>query len=106
MKLLAMKKIKILFLSIVLIAIHHYALGVMAYPYPVEITQPDGTKITIVLKGDEHLKWAETIDGYSILRNSKGIYEYEYFRDRSNWYGESFSDNRIQKTCLHSHGVY
>jgi len=41
-----------------------------------EIIQPNGTKITVVQKGDEHVKWAQTIDGYSIIRNSKGIYEY------------------------------
>jgi M6 family metalloprotease-like protein len=76
MKLLIMKKIKILLFSVLLLAINHSAFGVIAYPYPVEITQQDGSKITIILRGDEHVKWAETTDGYSILRNSNGIYEY------------------------------
>jgi hypothetical protein len=53
-----------------------FSFGIPAYPFPVGIVQPDGTKITVILKGDEHVKWAQTIDGYSILRNSKGIYEY------------------------------
>jgi len=61
---------------IILIANNHSAYGVIAYPFPIEIIQPDGTKITIITKGDEHLKWAQTIDGYSIMRNSRGIYEY------------------------------
>jgi len=65
-----------LFLFIVLIVYHQSTLGVSAYPYPIEITQPDGTKIRIILKGDERLKWAQTVDGYSIVRNSNGIYEY------------------------------
>lgn len=47
-----------------------------AYPYPITITQPDGSVVTVVLKGDEHLKWAQTTDGYTILRNAKGVYEY------------------------------
>ena len=64
------KRIRILFLSVVLVAICYSAFGVIAYPYPVEITQRDGSKITIILKGDEHVKWAETVDGYTILRNS------------------------------------
>ncbi len=67
---------RILFLFFALIINSQILLAVKAYPYPVEITQPDGTKITIILKGDEHVKWAQTADGYSILRNSKGVYEY------------------------------
>lgn len=50
--------------------------AVPAYPLPIEIIQPDGSKITIILKGDEKVRWAETTDGYSILYNDKGIYEY------------------------------
>jgi M6 family metalloprotease-like protein len=50
--------------------------GVSAYPYPVTITQPDGSKITVTLKGDEHMKWAQTTDGYSVMRNNTGIFEY------------------------------
>jgi hypothetical protein len=70
------KQIQVIFLFVVLISSGHSAFGVAAYPNPVEITQPDGTKITINQKGDEFVKWAQTIDGYSILRNSKSIYEY------------------------------
>jgi len=50
--------------------------SVPAYPHPVEITQPDGSKITIVLKGDESLHWYESVDGYTLLKNDKGILEY------------------------------
>lgn len=52
------------------------SLAGIAYPYPVEFKQPDGTLITILLKGDERVKWAETPDGYSIMFNSSGTYEY------------------------------
>jgi len=70
------KQIQVIFLFVILIAFSQSAFGVAAYPYPVEITQPDGTKITIIQKGDEFVKWAQTVDGYSIMRNSKGVYEY------------------------------
>ena len=70
------KQIIVLLLFAILIAINYSAFGVIAYPYTVEITQPDGTKITIILKGDEHVKCPQTVDGYSIMRNSNGIYEY------------------------------
>jgi len=43
---------------------------------PIEYNQPDGTVITIILKGDEKLHWAETIDGYTLLSNEKSGYEY------------------------------
>lgn len=29
--------------------------AVPAYPYPIEITQPDGSNLTIIQKGDEFL---------------------------------------------------
>lgn len=71
---------KIVFKTLALVFIFSFAtnslLAVIAYPYPVEITQPDGSKLTIILKGDEHVKWTQTVDGYSILKNSKGVFEY------------------------------
>ncbi|HPS62052.1 MAG TPA: M6 family metalloprotease domain-containing protein, partial [Bacteroidales bacterium] len=52
------------------------ALAVTANPAPIQYTQPDGSAITIQLKGDESIHWAETSDGYTILSDSKGFYEY------------------------------
>jgi M6 family metalloprotease-like protein len=52
------------------------ALAVPANPNPIEIEQPNGSKITIILKGDERVKWAETEDGYSLLRGKDGFWEY------------------------------
>ncbi|MEI6555483.1 MAG: leucine-rich repeat protein [Paludibacter sp.] len=48
----------------------------IAFPGLINFKQPDGSTIRIFLKGDEKAKWAETEDGYSIMTNSKGIYEY------------------------------
>ena len=47
-----------------------------ANPKPIKFTQPDGSVISITLKGDEHIKWAITSDGYTLLSNSKGYFEY------------------------------
>lgn len=58
------------------------ALAVPAYPNPIEFTQPDGKKITIILKGDEKIKWAQTLDGYSLLFNKEGYYEYAIINDK------------------------
>ena len=32
----------------------------------IEYLQPDGTVVTILLKGNENLSWAETLNGYTI----------------------------------------
>ena len=34
-----------------------------ADPFPVEVTQPDGTRLTIVQHGDEDFHYVTTIDG-------------------------------------------
>jgi M6 family metalloprotease-like protein len=47
-----------------------------AVPWPVDYQLPDGTEITIQLRGDERVNWAETPDGFTLLRNSEGFWEY------------------------------
>ncbi len=51
-------------------------LSVPAYPHPIEFKQPDGSIITIQLKGDEKVNWAVTMDGYTILSTKEGEYQY------------------------------
>ena len=43
---------------------------------PIQVVQPDGSTLTIVVQGDEYLSWITTIDGYSIAKNKQGCYEY------------------------------
>lgn len=50
--------------------------AIKAYPYPVEITQPDGSKLTIKIQGDEFHHYQTTIDGIQILSNAKGYKTY------------------------------
>jgi M6 family metalloprotease-like protein len=64
-----------LLFAVLLFAIRQ-ANAVPACPYPVEYKQPDGSTITIVLKGDERIHWATSADGYALLLNSAGFYEY------------------------------
>ncbi|MDR1121754.1 MAG: M6 family metalloprotease domain-containing protein [Dysgonamonadaceae bacterium] len=47
-----------------------------ACPDPVQYKLPDGSFITITLKGDEHVSWATSPDGYTLLTNGEGYYEY------------------------------
>ena len=48
----------------------------IASPLPVDIVQPDNSLLTIIGKGNMNNSWTETTDGYSIVRNTSGIYEY------------------------------
>ena len=50
--------------------------AVPAYPFPVQITQRDGTVLSVILRGDERVKWAISPDEYALIYNSKGVYEY------------------------------
>ena len=50
--------------------------GIPASQKPVKATQPDGSVLTIIIKGDEFQSWITTLDGYSIQRNAEGYFEY------------------------------
>ena len=45
-------------------------------PYAIPIKQPDGSVIKILVRGDQARHWAETLDGYTIVKNQTGYYEY------------------------------
>lgn len=68
-----MRKICLFFVFTVIIG---NLLAVIAYPGLIRFKQPDGSEIEIYLRGDERVKWAETVDGYSLLFNAAGYYEY------------------------------
>ena len=51
-----------------------FAVG--AYPEPQVVIQPDGTRLTVQLNGDEWFNWVGTTDGYRIVRNQIGVFEY------------------------------
>ncbi|MBP1637546.1 MAG: family metalloprotease domain protein [Bacteroidetes bacterium] len=50
--------------------------AVPASPYPVKIIQPDGTTLSVVLKGDEFYHYQTTEDGYLVVKDKSGIYNY------------------------------
>lgn len=50
----------------------------IASPDPLVITQADQTQITVVGKGNMNNNWTESVDGYTIVKNSNGIYEYAH----------------------------
>lgn len=50
--------------------------AVPAYPGLIESVQPDGTVVSIRLRGDEHRNWAETVDGYTLMHDSQGYWAF------------------------------
>lgn len=63
-------------LILALFALSTQITAVTAYPYPIRFTQPDKTQLTLTMKGDERIKWAETEDGYSLVYNNDGFFCY------------------------------
>ena len=53
-----------------------YTNAAPAYPGLIKYTQPDGSEISLFIKGDEKVHWAETEDGYTLLSNGKNGWEY------------------------------
>ena len=66
----------IIFTLLILLFIQPTIKAVPAYPFPIKITQPDGSIITIRLRGDESFHYKSTLDGYPLIPNDKGILTY------------------------------
>lgn len=50
--------------------------GAPSAPLAVKTEQPDGTTIDIYLRGDEHISWHETSEGYSVIKQQKDKFWY------------------------------
>ena len=74
------------------------AYAVRAYPYPITITQPDGTTITIQVHGDEFLNWT-TAGNRLVEKGSDGFYYYASFNSDGT---KSISKSRATSTTLAS----
>jgi len=63
---------KRLFLGIVLMLATVAVRAARAYSEPFVVNQPDGTQLTLILNGDEHLSWLTTTDGTIVIDTPKG----------------------------------
>src|SRR5262249_44851626 len=45
------------------------AWAIVASPYPFEAVQPDGHLVQLHIRGDEHFRWLEDVDGYTVVRH-------------------------------------
>jgi len=70
-KSLLLSLVAILF-QVAIIPVH----AVKAYPFPITITQPDGSQLTIHLRGDEFHHFQTSTDGYVLKENAQGFLTY------------------------------
>lgn len=49
---------------------------VPADPTPHTVIQSNGKTLTYFLKGDERIHWFETLDGYTLVKNEEGEFEF------------------------------
>ena len=68
-------KTKVLLLITTLLYVTH-AGAVPASPEPFNVTQPDGSIITLHMVGDEYCNWEETADNQVVILSKNGYYEY------------------------------
>ena len=74
--------------------------AIPAIPYPVKITQPDGSQITVILRGDERSHYRTTTDGYPLVKNEKGIFNYAKISQNG-----QFIDTQIKASDIHERTV-
>jgi M6 family metalloprotease-like protein len=67
---------KIFSTAIILLFATQHIFAAPAKPGVIHYKLPDGSEITVQLRGDEWVNWAETPDGFTLLRNSDGFFEY------------------------------
>ncbi len=69
-----MKKLLTIFAVLLVSAMSAYS--VPAYPFPIKVTQPDGTTLTVQLYGDEFFNYTLDSDGRQVVKLSDQYYYY------------------------------
>lgn len=68
---------KVIALSLFISLFFSKLVAINAYPELINFRQPDKkTFVSIYMKGDEKVHWAETVDGYSLVTNDDGYFVY------------------------------
>ena len=73
---------KYIFILLTLFCFCNTLFAVPAERKLITITQSNGKELSYWLKGDEFIRWAETTDGYSLLRNSEGDWCYATLNEK------------------------
>jgi hypothetical protein len=72
--------------------------------YPVTLEQPDGTKVSCFLSGDEYYNWVHDVNGYSFIRDAQGYIVYAKLELVSAQYRASSFDGISDASLLMSAG--
>ena len=75
------------------------ASAVPAYPYPVTVTQPDGSTLVIQGHGDEFYHFTTTADGYTIVKNDAGYYVYAQLQNNRLTPTDRVARNQAERTA-------
>lgn len=70
--------------------------AIKAYPRPITVTQPDGTKVTVRIHGDESFHYITTIDGFLLDKDKAGFFCYVNY---------DFTTGRKSITAQRAHNV-
>lgn len=89
-----MKKKTLLLMLTILMGIN--AWGAKAFPGPYTFTQPDGTKLSVTLHGDEYFHYYTTLDGVILVREGDTFYIAEISDD---------GDIKATNVLAHNNGV-
>jgi M6 family metalloprotease-like protein len=57
------------------------ARSVSVNPGPYQVTQPDGTRITLVAWGDAHTHGYATLSGHAVVKDASGVWRYAVYMD-------------------------
>lgn len=87
-----MKKIIIFLFAFLLI---NSTFAVIAFPEKVLFTQPNGEKVTVQMKGDEYVKYAQSEDGYTLLYDQDGYFNYAITNSDGNLIPSQFHASEI-----------
>ena len=91
-----MKKVLLAAIAI-LVCTATYAIP--ARPVPIDVTQPDGTKITIRLNGDENFHFTTSDDGF-LLKEVNGFFYYATMKENGEIEASNFICKPIEKRSV------
>ncbi len=73
---------KFIFLLLTALFFSNALFAVPAQKKLITITQPNGKELSYWLKGDEFIRWSESIDGYTLLHNEDGVLCYATINEK------------------------
>lgn len=91
------KKVACILMLFYVMSFFQDLLAVIAYPYPVKFKQPNGDTLTVIMRGDEFAKYAESVDGYTLLYDNKGYLCYAEKDQKGNLVPSIYSATNIVK---------